>query len=292
MPESPVEKFRPKPEVQKSSTGEFTSFFRGPFEQPIPSEKPIEYPDPVQASPPPSAGDFTQMFGPETRLEKKEAPRSTASLPEPSKTPSFAQIFSEEAKGGARLGDLKLDPGPHAPDSLKPPLWSTVSSSGMPAVSSGTASPGSSGGGGFSPSEARRGSSGGENTFLNQAGSDATNVFKPRGAEAPRVEPEAPTGPSEFTMFLDRSQLRASLPPPPNPAAPNPAARTPAGMPPMPSYAPPAPPPMPQVAFPQAPKVPLPSPPGRAASYWPLITVLTVLCAIAALLVMYFALKH
>jgi hypothetical protein len=52
--------------------------------------------------------------------------------------------------------------------------------------------------------------------------------------------------------------------------------------------------PMPQMAFPQAPPVPRPAapPPGRAASYWPLITVLTVLFAIAALLVMYFALKH
>jgi hypothetical protein len=294
MPKSPVEEFRPNPEVQKSSTGEFTSFFRGPFEQPSPSEKPVEYPEPVQASPPPSAGDFTQMFGPETRLEKKESPRATTSQPEPSKTPSFTQIFTEEAKGGAKLGDFRLDPDPLAPASLKPSIASTASPSGMPPMFSSTASPGSSGGG-FSPSEARRGSSGGENTFLNQPGrSDATNVFKPRGAEAPPVEPEAPSGPSEFTMFLDRSQLRASLAPPANPAGSNPAARAPVAMPPMPSYTPPAPPPMPQMALPQVPPVPRPAAPlpGRAASNWPLITVLIVLLAIAALLVMYFALKH
>jgi len=42
-------------------------------------------------------------------------------------------------------------------------------------------------------------------------------------------------------------------------------------------------------AAPKAPKVGLPEPP---VSYWPLILTLTVLFFIAALLVLYFALKH
>jgi hypothetical protein len=48
------------------------------------------------------------------------------------------------------------------------------------------------------------------------------------------------------------------------------------------------------MAIPQPPAVPRPAVPaaGRAASYWPLIMVFTVLVAVAALLVMYFALKH
>jgi hypothetical protein len=301
-PKSPADKFDSGPEALKSGTGEFTSFFRGPFDQPSPPDKPIEYPDPVQASPPPRAGDFTQMFGDENRLKAKESPSIRPPERQATQAPSFTQIFSEEDKGGARLGDLRLDPDPPAPTSLKPPIGSPASPSGTPFTFSGTASPVSFHGGGFSPSEAARGSSSGENTFLNQSGrSDATNVFKPRGGDAPPMAPEAPSGPSDFTMFISSSQLKASLPPgPANPGAQNPAARVPAlPMPPMPSYAAPAPPamppaPTPQMAVPQAPPAPRLSapPPGRAASYWPLITVLTILFAIAALLVMYFALKH
>jgi hypothetical protein len=48
------------------------------------------------------------------------------------------------------------------------------------------------------------------------------------------------------------------------------------------------------MAMPQAPAAPRPPVPasGHAASFWPLITVFTVLFFIAALIVMYFALKH
>jgi predicted tellurium resistance membrane protein TerC len=45
-------------------------------------------------------------------------------------------------------------------------------------------------------------------------------------------------------------------------------------------------------APPAVPAVPAPAAPPKAAGFWPLIVVLTVLFAIAAMLVMYFALKH
>lgn len=306
---NPAEKFDGSSDVLKSSTGEFTSFFRGPFEQPAASEKPFDYPDPTQASPPsPRSGDFTQMFGPETRLGNEESRSGTPSAQDVSKAQSFTQIFSENTEGGARLGvSSRLDPDLIESDSLKPAIKPTASPSPPPAMFSGTVSPSSSRGGSFSPPEAGSVPSGGESTFLNRSGrNDATNVFQPRGGEGPSTVQEAPSGPSEFTMFLDRSQLRAILPPEPaiDPAAPG-APRAPAfAMPPMPQapkppYAMPAPPPMPPaqmppMALPQAPPAPRPPVPGsgRAASYWPLITVFTVLFAIAALLVMYFALKH
>jgi hypothetical protein len=66
-------------------------------------------------------------------------------------------------------------------------------------------------------------------------------------------------------------------------------------MPALPKIAPPPlpkPPATPKLAVPPAPKPPkvgLPEPP---VSYWPLILTLTVLFFIAALLVLYFALKH
>lgn len=304
MSKRPAEKFEGNSDVMKSSTGEFTSFFRGPFEQPAASEKSFEYPDPAQAAAPSSkAGDFTQMFGPETRLGKEAAPAAPPSTQEPAQPPSFTQIFSENNKVGARLGvSSRLDSDPLPPDSAKPPIASTASSSGIPAMFSGTVLPNASRGGAFTPPEVKSIPSG-DNTFVNRAGrNDATNVFQPRGGEEPSTVEEAPSGPSEFTMFLDRSQLRAVLPlesamNAASPGAPRPAFSAPP-MPqaPKPSFAMPAPPipaaQMPPMALPQAPPAPRPPAKGSASSYWPLITVLTALLAIGALLIMYFALKH
>ncbi len=294
------ENFNKTPEAFKSSTGEFTSFFRGPFDQPSAPNKAVELPDPVQTSPPPRPGDFTQMFGGVDRLKAKESP--SAPPDRPTQQPgSFTQIFSDAVKGSARLGDLKLDPDPRPQDS-KPPLASTSSSSGMPIAFSGTVSPPASRGSSFSPPEERRAPIGGENTFASQIGrNDATNAFKPPGADPPPVERQAPSGPSDFTVFMSSNQVRESLPPDSaNPAAPRPAGRAPElPVPPMPSYAAPAPPmppppPKPKIAAPQAPALhpPTPLPSSGATSYWPLIAVLTVLFAVAALLVMYFTLKH
>ena len=143
-------------------------------------------------------------------------------------------------------------------------------------------------------------------TFMSRPGSsEATNVFRIPGADAPPID-AGPSGPSEFTVFLSRSQINASLPPEPGvPAGPGAGAPPPTfAAPPVPApppfqFAPPPPPPAPPaMKFPPAPApppVPRPAIPAMApkpASIWPLITVLTVLLAIGAMLVMYFALKH
>jgi hypothetical protein len=97
---------------------------------------------------------------------------------------------------------------------------------------------------------------------------DATEVFKPPQNE-PSFSQEAPSGPSDFTKFISRSQMDASL-----------------------SKEPPLPPPR-VTPKPPSPASLMPKPPKQAAaSYWPLITVLTVLVAIGALLVMYFVMRH
>jgi hypothetical protein len=49
---------------------------------------------------------------------------------------------------------------------------------------------------------------------------------------------------------------------------------------------------MPKLAVPKAPKAPKVDVPQTPVSYWPLILTLTVLFFIAALLVLYFVLKH
>jgi len=127
---------------------------------------------------------------------------------------------------------------------------------------------------------------------MSRAGSnEATDVFRMPGGDAPPID-AGPSGPSEFTVFLSRSQVNAAPPSPPTFAAP------PAPQPPPFQFAPPPPPPAPappamkMPAAPAFPAAPAPAAPPKAAGFWPLIVVLTVLLAIGAMLVMYFVLKH
>jgi hypothetical protein len=285
--------FEESSEGQKAGTGEFTSFFRGPFDQPRASDKPIQFPEPVQTEPAPRSGEFTQMFGSQTKIGPRDLPKTTPPQPDSNKTESFTQIFSQEAKG-ARLGDLRLDSDPVTPDPPIPPFRPSPSAPSAPAAPSGKAG---SSAGSFPPPDMGRVPPA-ENTFVGTSTrSGATEMFKHPRATAPMAEPELPSGPSDFTMFVSRSQLRGKLPAePPVPGANPAAAPPPLGMPPMPAYKPPAPPPMPAPVVPPAPKAPALAVPKAAptgiASYWPLITVLLALFFIAAMLVMYFALKH
>jgi hypothetical protein len=126
--------------------------------------------------------------------------------------------------------------------------------------------------------------------------SQAREVAQAPVFDAPVEEPARK--PSEFTMFLNRDQLRALLPP--DPAG---GAAPAAGGGSAPAFAPPAfpAPPAFKVAPPAVP-IPAPKPPAApaiaapaaapAGSMLPLITVLVVLVAIGALLVMYFVMKH
>lgn len=286
------------PAADKNSTGEFTSFFRGPFDQPGASKKLDTIPDLADAGPVrQQTGEFTQIFG----NESSQPAKFPEPQPLPEKTPgTFTQIFGKNPERSAQLGvsRLQTDPGQRSASPLNLLAKSPLSES--KAAEKGSSILSSPAGNFSAPKAPNIAPSAADSTLLHRAGpADATDVFRvPGGAASPAVE-EVPAGPSEFTVFLSRSQISAALPPEPvmaPPPAAKPAPLPQLGFPPPP--APPAPagvvaaPPMPQSAPPPMPKPPAPPAVAQLASYWPLITVLTVLIAVGAMLVMYFAFKH
>jgi len=294
-------------EDQKGGAGEFTSFFRDPFEHPGAPEKSRELPDVGSSAPPKKQmGDFTRVFG-KGDLEQG-APDPLPPQEEQPAPGSFTQIFREISSDpgkGSQLGASTLgtdpnirpsffDPAPVTPAPPEP-LRGGMSSTPVPPPLDP-----------FFPRTPPAVPPASNQNFMNRAGSsEATDVFRIPGAEAPPIE-VGPSGPSEFTVFLSRSQINASLPPEPavsggpGGGAPPPAFAAPPVPPPPPfQFAPPPPlPAPPAMKFPPAPAPPavprpaIPAMPPKSASIWPLITVLTVLLAIGVLLVMYFALKH
>jgi len=311
-------------ENQKAGPGEFTSFFRDPFDHPQAAGKSMEIPDLGSAPRKPPTCEFTKVFGREN-IERGEA--SPLPPPETEKRPisgSFTQLFGNSSPGkGSQLGASTLDTDPNtrpsfmdqapvapaapaAPVSPTPPtpFRGGISSTPLPPpvdpLFSQTPTP--------APPAPNQ-------LFMNRAASEATDVFRAPGGEAPPVA-ATPSGPSEFTVFISRGQLNGMLPP--EPAAPQANAAgsaqppifapPPVPQPPPIQLAPPQPPaapaikypPMPAAPMPAAPALappPMPAPPAagvapKSASFWPLITVLTILLAIGALLVMYFVMKH
>ncbi|HTW57148.1 MAG TPA: hypothetical protein VMD99_03345 [Terriglobales bacterium] len=314
---------------RKAAGGEFTQFFGSPFDQPEPAQRSFEIPDLATSAPPAQqAGDFTRMFGRDdipSPEASSAAPTGHDQRPLPG---SFTQLFSQEdpAKGGAQLGSSILDTSPDlgrsAPrqSGLRPSPSDPVFPTSPPVPARPLATPPADV---FSPRPSapmppastpppaapviERPFSGRSHANDPNANDpkDATDIFRVRGADAPPVE-EIPSGPSEFTVFLSRSQIGASLPPDPSlPAGagavgqPGAFAPPPIPQPPPFQFTPPPPPPAPPAikysapAPPPLPKPQLPAAPPKAASYWPLITVLTALFFIAAMLIMYFLLtKH
>jgi hypothetical protein len=264
-------------ETPKNSTSDFTNFFRGPFDQPgVPNKL-----DPSFSALTPkekSVGEFTKIFG----SSNSQQPEIEESEPKASTSPpgDFTKLFSRDDERGAQLGltsRLNADPNP-AEQMPKParsvepiqksPSFTLENKSSIlaPPLEMGLAS----GTTNFAPPVIPL-----ERASANLRGSvfpDATEVFKPPQNED-GFSQELPSGPSDFTKFLSRSQIDASL-----------------------SKEPPLPPPVPRVTpKPPSPASLMPKPPKQAAtaaSYWPLITVLTVLVAIAAMLLMYFVMRH
>ena len=91
----PVQTFpagHPKPAADRSKTGEFTSFFRGPFHVEGPSETPAaSFPGSPREMEPPrkSVGAFTEMFGPITP---------------PEQSPSSSKVGNESPGSGSGSG--------------------------------------------------------------------------------------------------------------------------------------------------------------------------------------------
>jgi hypothetical protein len=282
----------------KGGTGEFTKFFRDPFESPGAPQQSTGIPDLASAAPPKQQeGDFTRVFGPGSLgPEANSSPLPPLEpSPEPEPQGTYTQIFTEHKSGKAsQLGASTLGTNPdfrptfQQPEVVPPspvgPLRGTVSSTPISPPTDPF----------FSPTPPVTPVA--EPNF-NRAPPSTTNVFRP-GGEAPPIE-DVPSGPSEFTVFLNRSQLKSMLPPEAAASSGNPAGTF--APPPVPQLNPFAPLPLPKPpaiaapAFPAAPAVPRPPAPPVApkpGSFWPLITGLTILLAIGVLLVMYFVLKH
>jgi hypothetical protein len=133
----------------------------------------------------------------------------------------------------------------------------------------------------------------------------ATQVFRMPSAKAEVSEPAFASGPGEYTRII--SAVRSQPIPVEASTSEENASGTKAGvaipsasLPKLPAMAPPplpAPPPAPPMKKPAAPAVPKPKldsvkAPKPPMSYWPLIITLAVLVVAAALLVVYFVIKH
>ncbi|HUD65498.1 MAG TPA: hypothetical protein VMQ17_13005 [Candidatus Sulfotelmatobacter sp.] len=314
----PVQSFPaapPKPAVgDRSKTGEFTSFFRGPFHVEGPSESPTEAipRSPLSSremeAPRKSVGAFTEMFGPITPAEQSQ-PSSKVAGSEPAGSGSGSGSSSGFTGLFADSEILSRKPTPAAPP---PPAGLPRALSDTPATPS--AAP-------REPRVAPHPAAPAAAVFTSlpppipvppkppsvipaaPAGDGATGVFSTPTPSAPSPsEPVMASGPSPYTQVISVRPPNAaggaagSQKQPPA-RAPGASIFPPPTMPPLPSM---APPPMPQApAIPKfaAPASPAIKPPKvetakAPVSYWPLVLILTVLLFMAVLLVLYFVLKH
>ena len=304
--EVPAGEMGPVIKPNSGKPGEFTSFFQSPFAGGQPSE-PIT-PLSQKPSPPRKViGEFTATFGPPMNWNQEQAPGSGG---------SGRGALNEGHGEFARSFDL--DRTSKAPDNLEPHIstgpsepaggtWQTIRepardsflAPSVPIPSAPVAPP--------LPAvpviESRA-------PVIERASSSsgATQVFSRPGAKPEITEPEFPSGPGEYTRVFSAPQqpMNANVP---ISAVSTPAASMPAAsLPNFPALVPPPAPPLfhapalpapalpaiakPAFGVPPKPKVDLPETPKPTLSYWPLILTLTVLFFLAALLVVYFALKH
>ncbi len=167
----------------------------------------------LDSAPAAPAGSFTQMFG-QSPSAPPERPSQSSQLGAATlgTSPNVRASFQDSSS-------LNPTPAPTPPPPLADSFFSRTPTPGAPPVNQ---------------------------PVVNRAAS-MTDAFRMPTADAPPIE-QAPSGPSEFTVFLSRSQLNASLAS--QPAA---ASGTPAGSAQMPAF---APPPVPEPGFHFAPTPP------------------------------------
>jgi hypothetical protein len=289
------------------STGEFTKFFRGPFD----GQRPAETPDlsvPV-AREEKDTGDFTKVFGRPKgdasgqlpKFSESPAPKRPATASDPG---SFTKLFEVQ-------GVPKKTSGVYEPDG---PLRdrSDFSSGEFPAaksqptpkpfprsapISADTPAP-------TTPLRERRGVSEPELPFSSRSERDAaTRVFSAEREPAPDLS-TLPAGPSEYTRVISGGLKKFGLS-----GEPGAKPQSSAGHAALPSV----PPPMPNVPAMQVPPVggqpqmPAPPPPILPAAQapalgtavqkaagppWTMIIILNVLFLLALALVLYFVFRH
>jgi hypothetical protein len=300
--------------VDQPKAGEFTAFFRGPFDGERTAPTPDILPTVQQQPRGPAPGDFTILFGkkggasaePIAAEPLTQDPVET--LPSRSEGGSFTQIFNNSEQLNKPANSYEPPPQLESrteigssfatfttPVPPPPPRVSIEERSSEPIIPPEPIIP-------RAPLATPKPSSVAipqpkfdEPLFSGRSEPEgATRIFSRPEAPAANRAPSVPAGPSEYTQFI-----RGSILPP---AEESPSAAAPSGtaagkMPglPKPPAAPKAPPP-PKIAAPPAPKVPdAKVDPAKAAapkvSYLPLILALNGLFLVAILLVLFFALK-
>jgi hypothetical protein len=259
-----------------AEAGDFTDFFRGPFDGERPAETPAilpKLPDAPQRNAP---GEFTRVFG----------SGKSSDLPAPSPLHSPVGDFSrqDEAGGSTQIfsgvGQPAVAPpantpsqtwDPVAPKSEVSPLSKEAAWTAPPLRASPPVTPS------IEPIPQKASVSGTLREPEPPMPAGATHVFsvvRPPLSSPPPVA----GGPSEYTRIISGgmgSNTADKVPiAPPKAAAPTP-----------PKFAPPA--------APAAPKAPeMGKAPKPKASYLPLVIILNVLLFLAILLIVYFELKH
>lgn len=311
----PVQNFPaapPKPAAgDRSKTGEFTSFFRGPFHVEGPSETPAaSLPVSSREMEPPrkSVGAFTEMFGPITPPERAQ-PSSKAGGVEPpgsgsgsASSSGFTGLFADSEILSRKPTPATPPPPAGLPRALSDAPGTTSAPPKEPYIASPPAVPAAPVYPSLPPPIPVPPKSPSAMPSAS-AGDGATGVFSTPTLSPPAAsEPVVASGPSPYTQIISvrppNAAGGAGGPQKQAPAKAPGASMFPApGMPPLPSMAPPAMPPAPAPKFaappPPAVKPPKVEPPPKSpVSYWPLVLVLTALLFIAVLLVLYFVLKH
>ena len=309
VPAKPVApEFPPPPVTEGPKPGEFTSFFQGPFRGDAPAEVPAFSSEPIEP-PRKSVGEFTAMFG-----QASSQPAEGSSGGKASST-GFTGLFRDLEKPQQTFNSPAPAPGGMIPQPVEPlPIPASPKDPSLtpqapifvaplppvattpPPILHPTPAPVE------APMSARPGS---------LPGDGATGVFNHPSAEPGPAPVQVPSGPSPYTQIISRqkfaaeqsaeAEAHAAAPPSAGGGfAPPPLPRIPMAAPPPIPRIPPPPPippaPMPKMSAPKppaAPKAPkLDAAPPPPVSYWPLIITLTVLFFLAALLVLYFVLKH
>ncbi|HWY56577.1 MAG TPA: hypothetical protein VNZ03_19080 [Terriglobales bacterium] len=275
----PAERLVTPAKSDEASAGDFTNFFRGPFDKDQPAETPMTLSKPLDPPQRNATGEFTRVFG-----SGKDGPFSTRPLPDsvgdpPQEAGAFTQLFPDASPPAPSLTNAPartwepVAPKKEIPPASREPMWTApapppakppVIASVEPILPKPTVS-----------------------STLREAEPSlpdgATHLFSAPGRPA-SSPPPIPAGPSEYTRII--SGGIAGSTPAEAPFASGSQKSAPA----LPKFAAPPPPKF----SPPAPKVPQGDikAPKPKASYLPLVIILNVLLFIAILLIVYFAMKH
>jgi hypothetical protein len=264
-PKPASESAKPPSKSDDAKAGDFTDFFRGPFDGERPAETPNILPqvsDPPQRKPP---GDFTRVFGSGTPPSQS----SGGDILQQDKPGAFTQMFPNTNPSVSPLSTNPplrttepLAPKSETPPPAKEPVWTPPPPLSAKAPVAPSIEPV------FEKPAVRE--------TEPPTPARATHVFSSAGRPV-LSPPSSAGGPSEYTRIIEGGCL--------SPAGAVPIA-TPKVAPPPPKFSPPAAPPVPKL-----PKLEI-KPPKPKAAYLPLVVILNVLLFVAILLIVYFAIKH